>query len=247
MINKILSYLPHLLSAILILIVGHFIVKWISKVIVKAFEKINLDPTLEKFLQRLIYFGLIFLVIASAINALGINTASFAAMIGAIGVTIGLALQKNFANIGAGIVILILRPFKVGDYVEIGGVEGRVNLIGVFQTHILTNENNLTILPNSNIISTKIINYSKTKSKKISLQIKAQSIKDIDSLKQNILNVISTNPNILKSPPPSILTTSISPTTISFTASFWVKENPSYIKSLILEEFKNKLSDLEIA
>ena len=125
-IDLAIAYGIKVLGAIAIFIIG----KWASKVLTnlfrKALKKSNTDPTLIKFLGDLIYFGLLVLVIITALGTLGVNTTSFAAIIGAAGLAIGLALQANFSNFGAGVVILFLRPFKVGDFVEAGGATGSV-------------------------------------------------------------------------------------------------------------------------
>jgi len=238
-IDLAIAYGIKVLGAIAIFIIG----KWASKVLTnlfrKALEKSNTDPTLIKFLGDLIYFGLLVLVIITALGTLGVNTTSFAAIIGAAGLAIGLALQANFSNFGAGVVILFLRPFKVGDFVEAGGATGSVEAIGIFNTTIKTGDNRVIIVPNSNIISGNIVNYSKEPIRRIDLVIGVGYDDDLKLVKETLEEILNSDERILKDPAPSVALAELADSSVNFNVRPWVKTEDYWsVRSDLLEKIK---------
>ena len=159
-ISLAVSYGIKILGALAVFIIGKWAAKKISQFLAKALEKGGTDETLTRFLSKAAYFLLLILVIIAALGTLGINTTSFAAIVGAVGLAAGLALQQNMSNIGAGVLLLFLKPFKVGDFVEAGGTSGTVEAIGIVNTTLKTPDNVKVFVPNSAITSGSIKNYS---------------------------------------------------------------------------------------
>jgi small conductance mechanosensitive channel len=237
--NLAVAYGIKILGAILIYIVGKWAAQLITKLFRKMLEKSNTDVTLIKFLGDLIYFGLLVLVIIAALGTLGVNTTSFAAIIGAAGLAIGLALQSNFSNFGAGVVILFLRPFKVGDFIEAGGATGVVDSISIFNTVIKTGDNRIIIVPNSNIIGGNIINYSKEPIRRIDLVIGVGYEDDLKLVKQTLEEILQSDERILKDPAPSVALAELADSSVNFNVRPWVKSEDYWsVRSDLLEKIK---------
>jgi small conductance mechanosensitive channel len=238
-IDLAIAYGIKIIGAIAVFIIG----KWIAQLLTKAFrkmlEKSNTDVTLVKFLGDLIYFGLLVLVIIAALGTLGVNTTSFAAIIGAAGLAIGLALQANFSNFGAGVVILFLRPFKVGDFVEAGGATGSVEAIGIFNTTIKTGDNRIIIVPNSNIIGGNIVNYSKEPIRRIDLVIGVGYEDDLKLVKNTLEEILASDERILKDPAPAVALAELADSSVNFNVRPWVKSADYWaVRSDLLEKIK---------
>jgi small conductance mechanosensitive channel len=170
---------------------------------------------------------------------LGINTTSFVALIGAAGLAVGLALQQNFSNFGAGVVILFLRPFKVGDFVEAGGAMGVVETIGIFNTSIKTGDNKIIIVPNSNIIGGNIVNYSKEPIRRIDLVIGVGYEDDLKLVKDSLEQIIQNNDKILKDPSAVIALAELADSSVNFNVRPWVKSEDYWgVRSELLEQIK---------
>jgi small conductance mechanosensitive channel len=237
--DMILSYAIKIVIAILIFVVGKWFAKILTKLFKKTLEKSKTDVTLIKFLGDLIYFGLIVLVVIVALGTLGINTTSFVALIGAAGLAVGLALQQNFSNFGAGVVILFLRPFKVGDFVEAGGAMGVVETIGIFNTSIKTGDNKIIIVPNSNIIGGNIVNYSKEPIRRIDLVIGVGYEDDLKLVKDSLEQIIQNNDKILKDPSAVIALAELADSSVNFNVRPWVKSEDYWgVRSELLEQIK---------
>ena len=156
-------------SAVAIFVIGRWVAKGITRLIERLMVKRKVDETLVSFVSNLRYVALLAFVIIAALNKLGIQTASFIAVIGAAGLAIGLALQGSLSNFAAGILMIIFRPFKVGDYIEGAGVAGTVEAIQIFTTQLKTPDNKTIIIPNSKISSDNIVNYSTKGTRRVEL------------------------------------------------------------------------------
>lgn len=161
--DKILSYLAHygmnVLAAILIILIGKWIVRFLAYGLEKMMIRSKVNPTLALFTKNIVYFGLLLFVLVAALEKLGIQTTSFIALIGAAGLAVGLALQGSLANFAAGVMLIIFEPFAVGDIVEAGGASGTVSEIQIFNTIIMTADNKKVIVPNSKVTGDKITVY----------------------------------------------------------------------------------------
>lgn len=154
------NYGPDLVSAIIIFIIGRYAAKFIKSLAVKMMTHANYDPTVNTFVSQIVYYGLLALVLLSAMNKAGIPTNSFLAAFGAFGLAVGLALQSNLSNFASGLLILVFKPFKAGDWVSINGIEGSIKSIQVLNTAIITKDNRTVFIPNSSITASQVSNSS---------------------------------------------------------------------------------------
>ena len=233
-----------ILGAVAIYIVGKWIAKFLTNLFRKMLERSNTDITLIKFLGDLVYFGLIVLVIIAALGTLGVNTTSFAAIIGAAGLAVGLALQGNIANFGAGVVLLFLRPFKVGDFVEAGGAVGIIDTIGIFNTTFKTGDNRVIIVPNSNIIGGNITNYSREAIRRIDLVIGVGYEDDLKFVKSTLEEILANHPKVLKDPAPAVALAELADSSVNFNVRPWVKSEDYWgVRSELLETIKTTFDE----
>jgi len=238
-IDLAVTYGMKLLGALAIFFIGKWLAKVLTNALKKLLEKSNTDVTLVKFLGDLIYFTLLILVVIAALGTLGVNTTSFAAIIAAAGFAIGMALQKNFSNFGAGAVILLLRPFKVGDFIEAGGAVGIVDTISIFNTIIKTGDNKTIIVPNSNIISGNIVNYSKEPLRRVDLVIGIGYDDNIKLAKELLTNMVNEDERILKDPAPAVALGELADSSVNFNVRPWVKSEDYWaVRSDLLEKIK---------
>jgi len=233
-----------ILGALAVYIIGKWIAKILTNLFRKMLERSNTDVTLVKFLGDLVYFGLIVLVIIAALGTLGVNTTSFAAIIGAAGLAVGLALQGNIANFGAGVVLLFLRPFKVGDFVEAGGAVGVVDTIGIFNTTFKTGDNRVIIVPNSNIIGGNITNYSREAIRRIDLVIGVGYEDDLKLVKSTLEEILNNHPKVLKDPAPAVALAELADSSVNFNVRPWVKSEDYWgVRSELLETIKTTFDE----
>ena len=193
-----------IIVAIVVLIVGKWVSKFLTNVSRKVMAKRNIDSTLVAFTSNLVYVALMVFVILAALGQLGIQTTSFIAVIGAAGLAIGLALQGSLANFAAGFLMIIFRPFKVGDYIEGGGVSGVVEEISIFTTQIKSPDNRTIIVPNSQMTAGAITNYSTKDTRRVDLTFGVAYDANIDKVKGVISETLGEDSRILKDPPPTI-------------------------------------------
>lgn len=205
-LDRIIQFAPHLISALLVLIVGLWIIKRIAYLANKGFERRELDISLRTFLRSLISIGLKIILIVTVAGMLGIGTASFVTILGAAGLAVGLALQGSLSNFAGGVLILIFKPYKVGDTIEAQGQIGEVKEIQIFNTLLLTAENKTVILPNGVLSNGTIVNQTRFGSLRAEIQIAVAMEYDIVKIKSIIKEVLDVNPNVLKSPEPAIIT-----------------------------------------
>ncbi len=228
-----------IVGAIAVFLIGKYLAQIFTKLLKKALEKTKTDVTLVKFLGNLTYFGLLILVIITALGTLGVNTTSFAAIIAAAGFAVGMALKDNVSNFGAGILILLLKPFKVGDIVNAGGASGSVEEIGIFNTVIKSGDNTITIVPNSNIIGKNITNYSSKPIRRIDLVIGVGYEDDLKLVKSTLENIISSDERILKDPSPAVALAELADSSVNFNVRPWVKSEDYWgVRSDLLEKIK---------
>ena len=165
--DLIIQYCVNIIAAVLILFVGYLLSKAIANGTAKVLYKKNMDKAVVQFIHGLLRYALFAIVFVAALSRLGVQTASVVAVIGAAGLAIGLALQGSLSNFAAGILIVIFRPFKSGDYVQVSGVAGSVDSIQIFQTILTTPDNKMVVVPNSSVIGSPITNYSRHKTRRL--------------------------------------------------------------------------------
>lgn len=209
-INILIDYSPKLISAILILFVGLYAIRLINRVIRKIMVKRNLDPTLTKFLADILLWALRILLFVTFISKLGIETSSFVAILGAMGLAVGLSLQGSLSNFAGGMLIIVFKPFKVGDTIEAQGVIATVLEIQIFVTKMLTGNNQTVFIPNGALSNGTIINYSMQGERRADLTFSVSYDSDIKKAKDILLEVLNKNPKVLKKPAPEVFVKSIS-------------------------------------
>ncbi len=210
------------LSAIFIFIIGKWAVKKLTLLSKTLMEKAKIDQTLVEFSESLIYFVLLLIVILASLNSLGINTTSFIAVFGAAGLAIGLALQGSLANIGAAVLIIVFRPFKVGDYIEAGGATGVVEDVNLFSTIIAPLDNRTIIVPNSSIIGGNITNYSNKPNRRVDHVFGIGYDDDLKLAKESLLEIMHSDERVLQDPAPFVAVGELGDNSVNFTFRAWV-------------------------
>lgn len=225
--------------AILILIIGLWLSKKIVKLTQKLMAKRGVDETLQKFLGDLLGWGLKILVFITAISQVGIETTSFIAILGAAGLAVGLALQGTLANFAGGALIMIFKPFKIGDLIEAQGQLGVVKEIQIFVTKLTSPENKLIIIPNGTLSNGNIINYTEEGTLRVDLTFGVSYDADIKQTKEILMQVLLKNPDVLKNPAPTINVSELADSSVNFAVRPWTKtENYWKVYFNILEEGK---------
>lgn len=216
-------YGAKIVGAILILIIGRIVVGIIANIIGKLMQRSNADPTLTKFVVSLTRIALMTFVFIAAIGTLGVQTASFVAVIGAAGLAIGFALQGSLANFASGVMLIIFRPFKAGDYVEAGGTAGSVEAIHIFNTIMKTPDNKKVIMPNSQVTGGSITNYSAMDTRRVDLVFGIGYNDDIRKAKDVLQQIVNEDSRVLKDPAPTIAVSELADSSVNFVVRPWVK------------------------
>lgn len=214
---------PQFLWATVTLVVGFWAIKFTSKFANKAMIKGNVDVSLRKFIASLLSIGLKILLLISVAGMLGIATASFVAVIGAIGLAIGLALQGSLANFAGGVLILLLKPFKVGDVIEAQGFTGKVEQIQIFNTVLKTPDNKTIILPNAAVSNGNITNYSTEPKRRVDMTFGIGYDDDLKKAKQILQEMVENDKRILKDPTPVVVVSELADSSVNFALRAWVQ------------------------
>lgn len=236
-----------IIGALIIFYVGRYVAKGLSGLIEKAMTLQNIEVTLIHFARSAVYYALMAVVLMSAIGNLGIQTTSFMAILGAAGLAVGLALKDTLANIGSAVVILIFRPFKVGDYVSAGGAEGTVDKISLFTTTISPVDNRMIIVPNSAITAGNITNFSSKPIRRVDHTVGIAYDDDIKKAKEVMYGVITKNSHTLKDPEALVAVKELGDSSVNFTVRAWVASADYWTAYFeIIEELKYALDDAGI-
>ena len=221
--DLIMTYGLQIIKALAIFIIGKWIVGFIRKNIRKLMTARNVDATLVPFTTNLIYYLLLIFVVIAAISQLGIQTTSFVAIIGAAGLAVGLALQGSLSNFAAGVLLIMFKPFKVGDYIEGGGTAGVVEAIKIFVTEMRTPDNKAVIVPNSGIMGSIIINYSAKDTRRVDLTAGIGYGDDIDKARDILNDVLAKHELVLKDPAPTVAVFELGDSSVNFVVRPWAK------------------------
>ena len=217
------TYGLSLIAAIVIFIIGRWIARIVSRLIEKIMLKSNVEKTLASFVKNIAYACLLLFVIIAALNKLGIQTTSFIAVIGAAGLAVGLALQGSLANFAAGVMLIIFKPFKVGDFIEAGGTLGTVVEIQIFNTVLDHFDNRRIVVPNSKITGDNITNFSAIEKRRVDLVFGISYGDDIKKAKQALERVVAADPRVLKEPKPVIAVSELADSSVNLVCRPWVK------------------------
>ena len=236
------------LGALAKLVIGIWIAKWLAKTSGKLLDKRSVDPTLTKFATSLLKITLIIFVIISAISQIGIETTSFIAIIAAAGLAIGFALQGSLSNFASGVMLIIFKPIKVGDYIEGGGAAGSVETIGIFVTTLVTPDNKVIYIPNSTLTGSNIVNYSVKDTRRVDMVFGIGYSDDIDKAKSTIQSVLESDSRILKDPAPKIVVSELADSSVNFNVRPWVNSADYWgVYFDITEQIKKKFDEQNIS
>ena len=217
------TYSVKIIAALLILFIGKWLARKITKLITKLMEKNNVDITLVRFLDSIMYYSMMVMVVIAAAGQLGINTTSFLTIVGAAGLAIGLALKDSLSNFASGVMLVLFRPYRVHDYVDIGGVAGTVMSISLFTTELNTVDNKKVIVPNASITSNVITNVTANPTRRVDLVIGIGYGDDIKKAKEVIHSVLAEEKRLLAEPAPVVAVSELGDSSVNFVVRPWVK------------------------
>lgn len=233
------------LAAIAIFIIGRWIAMFLRSLLRRMMQKSHLEETLISFICNLCYNILIIFIIVAALGQLGIQTASFVAVLGAAGLAVGLALQGSLTNFAAGLLLIIFKPFKVGDYVEAGGIGGIVEEIGIFTTEFKSVDGKKIIVPNNKISADTITNYSAKPQRRLNVIASVSYSDDLDKVRKVLENIIQEESRVLADPKPTIVVAELGSSSINFAIRPWVKTADYWDVLFALNETIKKRFDAE--
>lgn len=218
-----------IIIAVLIYIAGKALIMLINRMMEKMLCRRQVDPTIQTFLKSLVNILLMALLIISVVSALGVNTTSFAALLASAGVAVGMALSGNLQNLAGGIVVLLFRPFKVGDYIEAQGVGGTVQEIQIFHTILNTPDNKKIYLPNGSLSSGNITNYSKEPTRRVDFTISIDYGESIDKVREVLKEIITNDQRVLTTPEPVIALNALADSSVNIALRVWVKSEDYWV------------------
>ena len=213
-----------LAASITIFLIGRWLAHMVVNMVRKALAKTDMEDTLEKFLCNILNVILMLVVVIATIGALGVETTSLLAVLGAAGLAIGLALQGSLSNFASGVLIVAFRPYKVGDFIEGGGVSGTVDEVQIFTTVLKTPDNKKVIVPNSQIMDSTITNYSAHETRRVDLVVGCGYGDDIDKVYSVLKDIIDKDDRILSEPAPSIALNTLGDSSVNFNVRPWVNK-----------------------
>lgn len=216
-----------ILIAVVIFFVGKLLISFVNRMVDHMMQRRKIEPTIQTFLKSLLNVLMMILLGITVISALGVNTTSFAALLASAGVAVGMALSGNLQNLAGGIVILLFRPYKVGDYIEALGTGGVVNAIQIFHTIILTVDNKKVYLPNGAMSSGNITNFSSEETRRVDFTVGVEYGEDSERVRQVLLELFAAEERILQEPAPVVFLKELAASSVNFTARVWVR-TPDY-------------------
>ncbi len=217
--------LPSIIVALLVLWIGWKLIKWLDKLLLKIFTKKNLDVSLNSFLRSIIIIALKVLLIITVAGMIGIQMTSFIAILGAAGLAIGMALQGTLQNFAGGVIILLLKPYKVGDYIEQGGISGIVKEIQVFNTLLITLDNKVIVVPNTQLATNTLTNYTRSEKRRVDVNVGIAYGEDINKARKVLIDLAMSHPDVLKdeADAPAVAVLELGASSINLQLRAWTK------------------------
>ena len=210
-------------TALAIFLIGKFLIKILVRGISKVMQKQGVDKTLETFICNLVRISLMVVVVIAAIGAIGIQTTSFIAIFGAAGLAVGLALQGSLSNFASGVLIVLFRPYRVGDFVEAAGIAGSVEQVQILTTILKTGDNKQIIVPNSQIMDSIITNYSANDTRRVDMVVGVSYDDDLDKVRKTLEELLAADERVLSEPAPLIAVSALADSSVNFVVRPWVK------------------------
>ena len=245
MVDWVSQFGLKLIAAVLVFFVGKWLARKISNLLKRGMQRAETDPTLIGFVGNITYFGLLTMVVIAAVGQLGVQTTSFIAVLGAAGLAIGLALQGSLANFAAGVLMIIFRPFKAGDYIEAAGTAGSVEEVQLFTTTLKTPDNKIVIIPNAQVTAGTITNYSARDTRRLDMVFGVGYGDDLDKVKRVIWEVLNEESRLLKDPEPVVAVVNLGESSVDFAVRPWVKSADYWGVFFDLQEKMKKRFDQE--
>lgn len=221
--DLVVQYGLKIVAAAVIFIVGKMAAKWVRKLLVKGLKKTDIDQIIITFSSNIAYYGILAFVIVAALGQLGIQTTSFIAILGAAGLAIGMSLKDSLGNFASGFLMIIFRPFKIGDVIEAAGVTGKVQSMQMFTTTLITPDNKTIIVPNGKIGNDNIINYSTQPTRRVDLTVGVAYDADLKKVRNVLEELIARDERILKDPPHLVAVAELADNSVNFVVRLWVK------------------------
>lgn len=234
-----------LISALLIFIIGRWIVGKVANLLERGMKRADTDPTLVGFFRNIVYFGLLTMVVIAAVNQVGIQTTSFIAVLGAAGLAVGLAMQGSLSNFAAGVLMIIFRPFKAGDFIDAGGTMGTVEEIQLFTTRLRTPDNKVIIIPNAQITADSITNFSARDTRRLDMVFGVSYSDDLDKVKRVINEVLAEETRLLDDPAPMVGVLNLGESSVDLAVRPWVSSADYWGVYFDLHEAMKKRFDRE--
>lgn len=217
----IIPYGTKILITILIFVIGRYVAKLVSQILSKATLRTSQDPMLQSFVKSISYFLLLLIVIITALSQLGINTSSLVALIGAAGLAIGLSLQNSLQNFAAGVIILVFKPFRYGDFIEAAGVAGTVTKIGILTLELRTADNKTILVPNGKVFGDNITNFSSNETRRVDMIFDIAYDADIEQAKTIIMRCLEEDERVLKDPMPQVAVGALASSSVQLFVRPW--------------------------
>lgn len=238
-IKMLIDYSPKLITAVIVLFLGLYAIRLINRLVRKIMIKRELDPTLSTFLADSLLWALRFLLFVTFISKLGIETSSFVAILGAVGLAVGLSLQGSLSNFAGGMLIIMFKPFRVGDSIEAQGVTGTVKQIQIFVTQLVTGDNQTIFVPNGILSNGVIINFSVGRNRRANLLFNISYDTNIKTAKDIVMKVLDNHPKVLKTPAPTVVVNLLTDSAIQLAIRPWSKNADfTEMSSDVLEQSK---------
>ena len=248
LVKVLIEYSPKLIAALLLLVIGIWVIRFINNISRRIMVKRGIEPTLIEFLSDIIFWGLRIILFIAVISKLGIESSSFVAILGAAGLAVGLSLQGSLSNFAGGMLIILFKPFKLGDTIEAQGVSGTVIDIQIFVTQLLTGNNQVIFIPNGALSNGTIINYSQQENRRTDLTIGISYDSNIKQVKQIITTILDNHPKVLKHPEAVVAVRELTDSGIKLAIRAWTKnEDYADVTSEILENCKTAFDDAGIS
>jgi small conductance mechanosensitive channel len=229
------------IAALAIFIFGRWIAMMVRRGVRRMMEKTNVDPIIIGFVSSIVYIALLAFVVIAALGQLGIQTTSFIAILGAAGLAVGLALQGSLANFAAGFLMIIFRPFKVGDFIEGAGVAGVVDAIQIFTTTLRTGDNKTIIIPNAKLSGDNIINYSAQETRRVDMTVGVAYDADLAKVKSVLNDIISNDSRVHADPAPQVAVAELADSSVNFVVRVWTDTADYWgVKFDATESIKNR-------
>lgn len=237
--TKGVEFFMHVVEAVAIFVIGRWVARALTRGLSEVAARANVDQTLIRFIRHLVYAAMLAFVVLSALNRLGIDTTSFTAVVGAAGLAVGFALQGSLSNFAAGVMLIMFKPFKVGDNISAGGSTGTIEEIQIFNTIFKTADNATIFVPNGAITGGTIINNSHENTRRLDLVIKCGYNDDLREVKRFLVEMMYGEDRILQLPPPNVSIEQLGDNAITLAVQPWVRsEDYSAVRSELLESIK---------